>query len=140
MELKGLKKEPPKDENLVILGKMMHVASMQPSFASMQSTQRAMCIDAKPIASMQTRPNCTKTREFGIFEQQNPTFSSSSTSQLISPHSNLHNLQNKLTYSFIQLTKLRYPLQTNYIFEVPTFSSTKPIKQNHPQCLESREP
>lgn len=89
MELKGLKKEPPKDENLVILGKMMHVASMQPSFASMQ-----------------TRPNCTKTREFGIFEQQNPTFSSSSTSQLISPHSNLHNLQNKLTYSFIQLTKL----------------------------------
>ena len=29
MELKGLKKEPPKDENLVILGKMMHVASMQ---------------------------------------------------------------------------------------------------------------
>ena len=54
MELKGLKKEPPKDENLVILGKMMHVASMQPSFVSMQSTQRAMCIDAKPIASMQT--------------------------------------------------------------------------------------
>ena len=82
MELKGLKKEPPKDENLVILGKMMHVASMQ------------------------TRPNCTKTREFGIFEQQNPTFSSSSTSQLISPHSNLHNLQNKLTYTFIQLAKL----------------------------------